>query len=48
MTLWPSFFEDSDLIVKKLRLLHGKGVNSGTPGITISSFLSPKQLYAEK
>jgi hypothetical protein len=29
----PNFFEDSDLIVNKLRLLHGKGVNSGTPGM---------------
>jgi hypothetical protein len=28
----PIFFEDSDLIVNKLRLLYGKGVNSGTPG----------------
>jgi hypothetical protein len=33
MIAWPFFFEDSDLIVNKLRLLHGKGVNSGTPSI---------------
>jgi predicted nucleotide-binding protein (sugar kinase/HSP70/actin superfamily) len=33
MIACPIFFEDSDLIVNKLRLLHGKGVNSGTPGI---------------
>jgi hypothetical protein len=33
MIAWQIFFEDSDLIVNNLRLLHGKGVNSGTPGI---------------
>jgi hypothetical protein len=32
MIAWAIFFEDSDLIVNKLRLLHGKGANSGTPG----------------
>jgi hypothetical protein len=33
MIAWTIFFGDSDLIVNKLRLLHGKGVSSGTRGI---------------